>query len=351
MKHRSFFLIRRRIAAALLATGTLGCALAVPVPAAAQFYGPPVMHEDAVVQRLRQQGFRRLSQPTLNGAVYYLNAIDPRGVAVRLIANATDGRILAVHPQRDTRWTRIDPEDEDDWSDRRGRHRNRWADDEDWPRNRWRERRHEHWQEQHSRLPDGDWSDDNRNRTDPSDPWLTQPRSRIPDIDNNEALPPAPGRGAPPAQNASPRSTAKRSPERITVAPLPPPAAAQDPNAHTPTLKNPTIVKRSPTAIPRNPGEEKPREQAKKPTTETSKTKAGVGTRQNPRVIDMTPKAPAQAAQPPATPSPAPKTAATPQPKPTQNMPTPVMPPPAVLDAPAVAPQSQTPSVPPAPLE
>lgn len=80
-------------------------ALVTPEAATAQMWrhGPgPSARE--VVQDLRDEGFRRISPPVLNHDAYVLDAIDPYNTPVRLIVSAHDGRILAVHRQRDAGW-------------------------------------------------------------------------------------------------------------------------------------------------------------------------------------------------------------------------------------------------------
>lgn len=331
--------------AALLGAFALAGTAASGTPAVAQFYGPPIMREDAVVRQLRQQGFRQLTAPTLNGVVYYLDGVDPRGRPVRIIARAADARILALHPQPGGRWARIDPDDDAEWIDRRWRrHEQRRGD-----RERWSEGWSEGWEdgrrERHSRLPDDGSPDDgwqDAHRTGPR--GAEGRRTPLPEIDGGATEQPAP--------------PARRSPERVTASPLPPPATARDPDLPAPTIRNPTIVKRSPTAIPRDPAATKPAEPQRKIGTEATRSPPapGVGTRENPRVIDMTPappkppagtSAPTGAAAPPAAATK--KAAANPAPK--AAAPAQTLPPPAVLDAPVAAPKAETPFVPPAPLE
>jgi hypothetical protein len=295
----------------------LGTAVAVPAPARAQYYGGPILSERMVLQSLSQRGFRRLSPPVLNNDVFVLDAIDPNGRPMRLIVSAANARIVDAHPQRHTRWTRAEPPagwDEPDEDRRDG-----------WRADRWRGER---WRDRQARLPDEDWPENRWNgpQIDPDD-------DRFPDDSQ-----PVPG--------------SRRAPERVTVAPLPAPSATpRDPDLPQPTLKNPTIVKRSPTAIPKDPAETTaPRPKA--PAVSTApQPKPGMGTRDNPRVIDMTPKAPATqtpaAASPraePAKPAASAKSASPPSSAP-------AMPPPAVLDSPpAVAPPPAV-ATPPAILE
>ena len=344
---------RTVVRATLFASAIAVTMAASGAPAAAQIYGPPVLREDAVIRQLRQQGFRQLTAPTLNGVVYYLDGIDPRGQPVRIIARAADARILALHPQAGGRWTRIDPEEDRDWIERRwNRRESRRRDDDGWNGGPFRER--------HSRLPDGAWRDEDwsdrrrfeqpdawseRDARQPSKPQHERHRTPMPEIDGGSA------------ENAAP--PARRSPERVTVTPLPPPSATRDPDLPAPTIKHPTVVKRSPTAIPRDALEGKTGDPKRKIGTEASRTDPGVGTRENPRVIDLAPSAPKApaGATPPAS-SPAPKAAATPVPRPAAPNPTApaqILPPPAVLEAPTptpgIEPRMETPTVPPAPLE
>lgn len=74
-----------------------------------RFSQEPVLPERAIVQILRQDGFRRLSPPVLNRDVYVLDAVDPYGDPVRVIVGAYDGRILQAHRQREARWVHPDP--------------------------------------------------------------------------------------------------------------------------------------------------------------------------------------------------------------------------------------------------
>lgn len=67
-------------------------------PALAQYYyGPPVLPHRAIVEVLRDEGFRRISAPVLNRDVYFLDAVDPDGEPVRLIVDAFSGDIIKAH--------------------------------------------------------------------------------------------------------------------------------------------------------------------------------------------------------------------------------------------------------------
>lgn len=310
------------------AASVFGAAVAMAQPAQAQYYGRPMLSERNVLNTLQARGFRRMSPPVLNNDVFVLDAVDPRGMPVRLIVSAFNGSIVDAHPQRQSRWSRMEPDS--GWNDEDLSQRDRWRRDrkqaDRWENDRWQNDRwqNDRWRDRHARLPDQDWQDDQQNN-----PW------RGPQIDADDT----PEQPAPRPRNAPP--------ERVTVNPLPAPSATpRDPDLPQPTLKNPTIVKRSPTAIPKDPSE-KPATSPKPPSVSVApQPKPGMGTRDNPRVIDMTPKAPATTTAPKAAaPAPAPKVVATPESGTTTKMP-----PPATLDLPKVI-EPATPVIPPAPLE
>lgn len=101
-----------------VAVGGLAFA-ALAVPARAQyFFGPPILPERAIVDVLRGDGFRRLSQPVLNRDIYVLDAVDPEGENVRLIIDAYNGEILKAHLRMPASWQ----QDESRWDDREEHH-------------------------------------------------------------------------------------------------------------------------------------------------------------------------------------------------------------------------------------
>lgn len=90
------------------------CLSLLGTPAFAQFYfGPPVLPQRAIVEVLRDEGFRRMSPPVLNRDVYFLDAIDPDGVSVRLIVDAFSGDIIKAH----VRHRSAIPEQRSGWDD------------------------------------------------------------------------------------------------------------------------------------------------------------------------------------------------------------------------------------------
>lgn len=302
----------------LAAVTVLGTTVALPALAQAQYYGRPIVSERNLLQGLHARGFRRMSPPALNNDVFVLDAIDPRGLPVRLIVSAFNGQIVDAHPQRQAHWTRPGPDsgwDDNDLSERDLR------ESREWRRDRWNDgRRHgDRWRDRHARLPDQDWQEDT---------W------RGPQVDSDDT-----------PEQTPPRT--RSAPERVTVTPLPPLSTApRDPDIPQPTLKNSTIIKRSPTAIPKDPGE-KPQVTPRSPDVSIApKPKPGMGTRDNPRVIDLTPKVPGTppAASKSAAPAPPPKIVA----KPATNA---EIPPPAPLDLPPKVPEPASPVVPPAALE
>lgn len=303
-------ILLRFLSVAALATTALAAlpGLAGGRAEAQMFYGAPILNEHQLLRLLQRQGYREMTMPVLNRDVYVLDAIGPRGGAVRLIVSAFNGSVVDTHPQA-RRWTRVDPDDEDE-NVRPWRHRRDWR--------RWGP-------EPQARLPHREWQDDDE--------------SGLPEVD------PTPN----PQPNA-PHRPPRKPPERVTVAPLPPPVAAapRDPDLPVPTLKNPTVVKRSPTAIPKDPAEKTEPKRQKPPVVSTAPT-PGVGTRDKPRIIELTPKPPVTAAPAPVAAPPAPKAIVAAPPATPKSAPTTAMPPPAILDAPAAAPS--TPTVPPAPLE
>ncbi|HRJ70458.1 MAG TPA: hypothetical protein PK812_12725, partial [Beijerinckiaceae bacterium] len=91
-------------AAGALALAGLGA------PAQAQyFFGPPVLPQRAVIEVLRDEGFRRISPPILNRDVYFLDAVDPYGTPVRLIVSAYNGDIIKAHLRPRGAWQEADP--------------------------------------------------------------------------------------------------------------------------------------------------------------------------------------------------------------------------------------------------
>ena len=232
------------------------------------FYGPPVLPERAILGSLHQEGFRRLSPPVLNRDVYVLDAIDPYGDPVRVIVSAFNGRIVAAHPQRGS------------WQDERGGGR--------WGANRWG-----------------------------GDRWGGLPRVDPFDDEEEDEVRPVPPR----AQSAKPPRQAA----------APPPVKVDPPKATNPALtpRNPTIVKTSPLAIPKD------KDGASGKDEKTSPVSAMPGTKVQPRVIPIAP----------VTAAPAPPAAAK------VTAPAAVMPPPAVLDDGGASKRKETPQVPPAALE
>lgn len=102
-------MVLRKDFTGLICACGIGAALVLSMPGAAMaqrwHYGPGLSPRD-VVEDLRDEGFRRISPPVLNRDAYVLDAIDPYDTPVRLIVSAYDGRILAVHRQRDAGWQR-----------------------------------------------------------------------------------------------------------------------------------------------------------------------------------------------------------------------------------------------------
>lgn len=93
----------------------LGAATMASVPGAAQaqwFFGPPVLPEHAIIDVLRQDGFRRISPPILNRDVYFLDAVDPYGEAVRVIIDAYNGQVIQASVRSNVPWVQADPYDE-----------------------------------------------------------------------------------------------------------------------------------------------------------------------------------------------------------------------------------------------
>lgn len=94
----------------------LGAGLASSLAGTAKaqwFFGPPVLPEHAIVDVLRQDGFRRISPPILNRDVYFLNAVDPYGDAVRVIIDAYSGHIIKAHLRSNVPWVHADPYDDE----------------------------------------------------------------------------------------------------------------------------------------------------------------------------------------------------------------------------------------------
>lgn len=227
----------------------LGLVLAIAAPGqsahAQRWHGGPALSAREILADLQDEGFRRLSQPVRNQDVYFLDAIDPYNVPVRVIVDAFDGRILAVHRQRGRELPQVDPFDED--------------------------------------IDDG---------------VITVPRR-------------------PPAQRA-PRQASASS---VKVAPPQPTNPALTP-------KNPTVVKTSPLAIPKD--------KDGKPAEKTDPVATMPGSKTAPRVIPLAPAA-GKVQAPVTTPVPV--------------APSSAIPPPSVLDDAGLSSRPVTPQVPPAPLE
>lgn len=230
-----------------LALAVIGWSVLGLNTAPAQFFDPPPFHDERyapglrhavlpvaqIARRLRQEGFRPVTRPVLNRDVYFLDAVDPDGFAVRVIVGAFDGEIVQVFINRRPARVLVDPDDDLSPVDR------------------------------------------------------PAPAPRL-----------APSRPAPPPVARLPEKKAEpRAPETHR----PPPT--RDP-ALTPA--NPTIIRRSPLAIPKESGP---------PTQPAPQT----GSRQTPRVIPLAPEvkapvttpvpppetAPSQATSPVVTPKPA----------------------------------------------
>ena len=311
----------RSVVAFLLTAGTGLALLAAPSTAMAQIvYGAPVISERDLLRSLQRQGYRRMSSPVLNRSVFVLDALAPEGGPVRLIVSAYNGAIVDVHRQRGSGvrtypdvggpyvgWPDYQPYD---YGHRRWHRRPHWdSDSEDYADRRYPRRRDD--------IDRRDW-----NR----------------DFDEDTA--------------SDPPVEAPRVPERYTAAPIPEPITPRDPSLPAPTLKNPTVVKRSPTAIPKD--ETTPSIPSPRPPAVSTAPPPGAGTRDKPRVIEMAPKPPAAPTAPatPQTTAPAKPPVASARPPAAAKPAGPAAPPPpAVLDAPPRIPEPSTPTFPPATME
>jgi len=90
-----------------LTVGLVGAALAATLTfvAASSIKREPVTEADAlpayeILTTVRQMGLNPINEPVRRGPYYVLHAYDPRGVEVRVVADAQFGDILSVAPAR-----------------------------------------------------------------------------------------------------------------------------------------------------------------------------------------------------------------------------------------------------------
>lgn len=301
-----------RSLSALCIAGSTAIPLAVSTGRAhAQiYYGAPVLNEHQLMRMLRQQGYSRFSQPVLNRDVYVLDALTARGAPVRLIVSAYNGAVIDAHAQRERIFRPgrpFEPDEDDPYVGRP-----EWRGPREAER-RWSRRR--------------EWNEDEA----PFDRRRYMPRVDEDDEPNVAPQPP-------------------EAPERHTEAPLPAPIAPRDPDMPSPTLKAPTIVKKSPTAIPREKETITPTiPQPRAPSVSTAPP-PGAGTRDKPRVIELAPKpqaGPSTSPQKPAETARPSRTTEAVKPPAASNP----IPPPVTLDAPPNLPQPAAPTIPPSTLE